>query len=74
MGKATKFSSSKPFEPFDLEGITVLGDDEHLRLQTVFLAIARHSDRPQERARWCVPATPLASSVPFEFLASEPGN
>ena len=30
----------------------MLRDDEYLRLQTVFLAIARHSDRPQERARW----------------------
>jgi len=30
----------------------VLRDAEYLRLQATFLAIAKHSDRPQERARW----------------------
>jgi hypothetical protein len=30
----------------------VLNDDEYLRLQTTFLAIARHSDQPDERRRW----------------------
>jgi hypothetical protein len=30
----------------------VLRDDEYLRLQATFLAIATHSDQPSERARW----------------------
>ena len=30
----------------------MLRDDEYMRLQATFLAIARHSDRPQEQARW----------------------
>jgi hypothetical protein len=30
----------------------MLRDDEYLRLQTIFLAIAKHSDQPPERARW----------------------
>ena len=30
----------------------MLHDDEYVRLQTIFLAIAKHSDQPPERARW----------------------
>ena len=30
----------------------MLRDDEYVRLQTIFLAIAKHSDQPPERARW----------------------
>jgi hypothetical protein len=30
----------------------VLRNDEYVRLQAIFLAIARHSDQPPERARW----------------------
>ena len=30
----------------------VLRNDEYVRLQTIFLAIANHSDQPPERARW----------------------
>ena len=30
----------------------VLRNDEYVRLQTIFLAIAKHSDQPPERARW----------------------
>jgi hypothetical protein len=30
----------------------MLRDDEYARLQTIFLAIAKHSDEPNERARW----------------------
>jgi hypothetical protein len=30
----------------------VLRNDEYLRLQTIFLAIAKHSDQPPEGARW----------------------
>ena len=30
----------------------MLRDDEYLRLQATFLAIAKHSDHPLERARW----------------------
>jgi hypothetical protein len=30
----------------------VLRDDEYLRLQAIFLEIAKHSDEPHERTRW----------------------
>jgi hypothetical protein len=30
----------------------VLRDDEYVRLQTTFLAIAKHSDQPDARHRW----------------------
>jgi hypothetical protein len=30
----------------------VLRDDEYLRLQTIFLATAKHSEQPHERVRW----------------------
>jgi len=30
----------------------VLRDDEYTRLQTIFLALAKHSDEPHERVRW----------------------
>jgi hypothetical protein len=30
----------------------VLRDDEYTRLQTILLAIAKHSDEPHERVRW----------------------
>jgi hypothetical protein len=34
------------------EGSAMLRDDEYLRLQTIFLAIAKHSKQPHERVRW----------------------
>src|SRR5262245_4470656 len=37
--------------PFE-ERRAVLRNDEYLRLQTIFLALARHSNCPQERVRW----------------------
>ena len=30
----------------------MLRDDEYLRLQTIFLAVAKHSEPHHERARW----------------------
>ena len=30
----------------------MLRDDEYVRLQTIFLAMAKHSDQQPERARW----------------------
>jgi hypothetical protein len=33
-------------------GTAVLRDDEYLRLQAIFLAIAQHSDQPHERTGW----------------------
>ena len=30
----------------------MLCDEEYIRIQTVFLAIAKQSDQPRERARW----------------------
>ena len=30
----------------------MLCDEEYIRIQTVFLAIAKQSDQPLERARW----------------------
>jgi hypothetical protein len=30
----------------------MLGNDEYLRLETIFLEVAKHSEPPHERARW----------------------
>jgi hypothetical protein len=45
----------------------VLRNDEYVRLQTIFLGIARHSDQPHERARWLA----LVQACQEELLTAE---
>jgi hypothetical protein len=45
----------------------MLRDDEYARLQTIFLAIAKHSDQPDEQARWLA----LVQACQEELTADE---
>jgi hypothetical protein len=45
----------------------VLRDDEYLRLQAIFLAVAKRSEQPHERARWFA----LVQACQQELLSAE---
>ena len=48
----------------------MLRDDEYVRLQTILLATARHSECPQERARWLA----LVQACQVELLPGSSDN
>jgi hypothetical protein len=45
-------------------------DEKYVRLQTIFLAIAKHSDQPHERARWLA----LVQACQEELLTADLGR
>jgi hypothetical protein len=48
----------------------LLRDEEYVRLQTIFLAIAKHSDQPHDRARWLA----LGQACREELLTARRNN